>query len=72
MSKRAVADEFDGLDAIEKAAVEAALNRCRVLADQIESKLRHKRPEHFVTLLMRLRLGNTAGAPEVSESSRLL
>jgi len=32
MSKRAVADEFDGLDAIEKAAVEAALKRCRVLA----------------------------------------
>jgi len=25
MSKRAVSDEFDGLDAIEKAAVEAAL-----------------------------------------------
>jgi hypothetical protein len=48
MSKRAVSDEFDGLDAIEKAAVEAALNRCRVLASQIESKLRHKRPEHFV------------------------
>jgi hypothetical protein len=26
MSKRAVSDAFDGLDAIEKAAVEAALN----------------------------------------------
>jgi hypothetical protein len=36
MSKRAVSDEFDGLDAIEKAAMEAALNRCRVLATQIE------------------------------------
>ena len=48
MSKRAVSDAFDGLDAIEKAAVEAALNRCSVLAGQIESKLRHKRPEHFV------------------------
>jgi len=35
MSKRAVSDEFDGLDAIEKTAVEAALNRCRVLAGQI-------------------------------------
>jgi hypothetical protein len=46
MSKRAVSDAFDGLDAIEKAAVEAALNRCRVLAGQIESKLRHKRPPH--------------------------
>jgi hypothetical protein len=30
MSKRAVSDAFDGPDAIEKAAVEAALNRCRV------------------------------------------
>jgi hypothetical protein len=48
MSKRAVSDEFDRLDAIEKAAVEAALKKCRVLAGQIESKLRHKRPEHFV------------------------
>jgi hypothetical protein len=28
--------------------VEAALKRCRVLAGQIESKLRHKRPERFV------------------------
>ena len=41
-------DDFDSLDASEKAAVEAALNRCRVLAGQIESKLRNKRPEHFV------------------------
>ena len=48
MSKRAVSDEFDGLDAIEKAAIEAALNRCRALARQIKSKLRNKRPEHFV------------------------
>jgi hypothetical protein len=46
-SKRAVSDEFDGLDAIEKAAVKAALNRCRVLAGQIESKLRNMSPEHF-------------------------
>jgi hypothetical protein len=48
MSKRTVSDEFDGPDATEKAAMEAALNRCRVLARQIESKLRKKRPEHFV------------------------
>jgi len=40
--------EFDGLDATEKAGIEAALNRCRDLAAQIESKLRNKRPEHFV------------------------
>jgi glutathione S-transferase len=51
MSKRTVSDEFDGLDAIEKAAIEAALNRCRALARQIESKLRNKRPEHFVDKL---------------------
>jgi hypothetical protein len=47
MSKRDVSGEFGGLDAIEK-AVEAALNRCRVLAGQIESKLRNRKPEHFV------------------------
>jgi hypothetical protein len=43
-----MSDDFDSLDAIEKAAVEAALNRCRVLADQIESKLRSKKSQHFV------------------------
>jgi hypothetical protein len=46
-----MSDEFDSLDAFEKAAVEAALNRCRGLAAQIESKLRNKRPEHFVDKL---------------------
>jgi hypothetical protein len=44
-------DEFDGLDATEKAAIEGALNRCCDLAAQIESKLRNKRPEHFVDKL---------------------
>jgi len=43
-----LSDEFDGLDVIEKAAVEAAVSRCRVLARQIESELRKKRSEHFV------------------------
>jgi hypothetical protein len=43
-----MSDEFDSLDAKEKAAVEAALNRCRVLAGQIESKLRNKMAKHFV------------------------
>jgi glutathione S-transferase len=42
-----MSDDFDSLDASEKAAVEAALNRCRVLAGQIESKLRNKTPKHF-------------------------
>jgi hypothetical protein len=51
MSKRVVSDEFDGLDAIEKAAMEAALNRCRALVRRIGSTLRNKRPEHFVDKL---------------------
>jgi hypothetical protein len=34
-----MSDDFDSLDAREKAAVEAALNRCRALAAQIESEL---------------------------------
>jgi hypothetical protein len=40
-----MSDEFDSLDAREKAALEAALKRCRVLADQIESILRNERRE---------------------------
>jgi hypothetical protein len=43
-----MSDDFDRLDAIEKSAVAAALNRCRVLARQIESELRNKRPEHLL------------------------
>jgi hypothetical protein len=46
-----VSDEFDGLDAIEKAALEAALKRCRVLAAKIESELCNRKPEHFVDKL---------------------
>ena len=46
-----MSSEFDNLAEIEKAAVEAALNRCRVLAAQIASKLHNKRPEHFVDKL---------------------
>jgi hypothetical protein len=47
-----MSDEFDGLDATEKAGFEAALNRdrCR-LAAQIANELREKRPEHFVDKL---------------------
>jgi arginine utilization protein RocB len=48
MSKRAVSDEFD---ATEKAAMEAALNRCRALARRIKRRLRNKRAEHFVDKL---------------------
>jgi hypothetical protein len=43
-----MSDEFDSLDVIEKAAVEAALSRCHVLARQIEIEIRKKRSEHFV------------------------
>jgi hypothetical protein len=39
MSASSMSDEFDGLDATEKAAVEAALDRCRTLAAQIGSEL---------------------------------
>jgi hypothetical protein len=46
-----MSDKFDGLDATEKAGIEAALNRCLRLAAQIESELRNKRPEHFVDKL---------------------
>ena len=40
--------EFDGLDTTEKAAIRAALIRCRVLAAKIANELRNKRPEQFV------------------------
>jgi hypothetical protein len=46
-----MSDDFDSLDATEKAGIEGALNRCRGLAAQIASKLRNKRPEHFVDKL---------------------
>ena len=40
--------QFGGLDATERAGIEAALNKCRGLAAQIARELRNKRPEHFV------------------------
>jgi hypothetical protein len=48
MSERTMSDDFDSLNATEKAGVGAALNRCRALAAQIESELRNKRREHFI------------------------
>jgi hypothetical protein len=54
MSERTMSHEFDGLDATEKAGIEAALNRCRGLAAQIESELRNTRREHFVDELLSL------------------
>jgi hypothetical protein len=44
-----MSDEFDGLDATEKAG--AALYRCRALASKIANELRNKSPEHFVDKL---------------------
>jgi hypothetical protein len=46
-----MSDEFDGLDATEKAVIGAALNRCRALAAKIANVLRNMRPEHFVDKL---------------------
>jgi hypothetical protein len=40
-----MSDEFCSLDQRQRAALEAALKRCRVLADQIESILRNERRE---------------------------
>jgi hypothetical protein len=51
VGKRTMSDEFHSLDAIEKAAVEAALKRCCVLAAKIESELCNRKPEHFVDKL---------------------
>ena len=42
-----MSDEFDSLDASEKAAIRATLIRCRALASKIANELRNKRPEHF-------------------------
>ncbi len=48
-----MSDEFCSLDAGEgeKAALEAALKRCRALAAKVESELHNKKPEHFVDKL---------------------
>ena len=51
MSERIMSDEFDGLDATEKAGIGATLNRCRALATKIANELRNKRPEHFIDRL---------------------
>ena len=38
------------LSEIEKAGIEAALERCRALAHKIRGDLYNKRPEHFVSV----------------------
>jgi hypothetical protein len=52
MSASSMSDDFDGLDATEKAAIRATLIRCRVLAAKIANELRNKRPEQFVDKLL--------------------
>jgi hypothetical protein len=47
MSERLMSDEFDSLDATEKAGVGAALNRCRALAAKIANELRNKEARAF-------------------------
>ena len=51
MRKNAESSEFDTLDATEKAATEGALNRCRVLVDQVARDLGEKKPEDFANSL---------------------
>ena len=46
-----MSSEFDNLAEIEKAAAEAALNRCRALAAQIDNELHNQRHERFVDKL---------------------
>jgi hypothetical protein len=48
-----MSDELDSLDEREKAAVEAALDRCRALAGQIEIKLHNMSPKHFANKVSR-------------------
>ena len=51
MSFKTMSDEFDSLDATQKAGIGATLIRCRVLAAKIANELRNKKPEHFVDKL---------------------
>jgi len=57
--------EFDGLDPIEKAGIEAALNRCRALAVQIERELRNERPEDVDKLLLADLCASLEGACDI-------
>jgi hypothetical protein len=43
-----MSNEFDSLDANEKAALKSALIRCRALVCRIESALCNEKPEHFL------------------------
>jgi hypothetical protein len=56
-----MSDEFHSLDAIEKAAVEAALKRCGVLAAKIESGNSENCSEDFSTASDTAKLSSFAG-----------
>jgi hypothetical protein len=43
-----MSDQFESLDANEKAALESTLYRCRALVGRIGEELRKKKPDHFV------------------------
>ena len=46
-----MSDEFDSLNATERAGIRSTLIRCRVLAAKIANELRNKKPEQFVDKL---------------------
>jgi hypothetical protein len=72
--------EFDGLDATEKAGIEATLNRCRALATQILNELRNKIHERFVDKLsladvhasLERGLSNSSSSARLKSSGALL
>jgi hypothetical protein len=49
MSGRIMSDDFDGLDATEKAAIEAALNRCCALAAKLRANSVTRGPSTSLT-----------------------
>ena len=70
MSASNMSDEFDSLDASEKAAIRATLIRCRVLAAKIANELRNKKPEHFDKLSLADLLASLEHAAGILEQKR--
>ena len=68
--ERIMSDEFDGVDATEKAGIGTALNRCRALASKIANELRNKRPEHFVDKLSLAGVHAVGSARQTAGSAR--
>ena len=65
-----MSDEFDSLNATEKAAAEVALIRSRTLAAKIANELRNKRPEHFDKLSLAELYASLEYAARVLERAR--